>query len=202
MNPDTQTEREHILTLSGLAGSSRHYNGTDITIGRQETTQNDIVIPDRTVSRTHCKLVYKDGFGKRAAVPKEWIAFLMLFHPRLARKAKIGWLPVPLRMLVISFLVDQAFYLSDLGSTYGTFVRIRGEVPLTSGAVVSVGREAKLSVLELWENGGTESLTAFFARMGQDRSQIHRGDSDARAAIRLEIKQSEKGPATPQYELR
>jgi hypothetical protein len=53
---------------------------------------------DRAISRVHSKIIYKNGTEKlislnhslafkiKKPIPPEWIAFLMIFHPRLGSK--------------------------------------------------------------------------------------------------------------------
>lgn len=99
---------------------------------------------DRAISRIHCKINYKDGFKNRLGLKnktqiiEQFVAFLMNMHPRLGGTT--------LSLLNILFIANSAFrnlpkhlfakiwefhkapkkfYIADIGSIFGTFMKIK-----------------------------------------------------------------------------
>ncbi len=88
-----------------MVNSSRNTDHDDIIIGRQQSTPdgvipNDICLfySDRAISRVHCKIVTKfgkmakpllkfEGFKVPRTIPDNFVAFLMMGHPRLGAKS-------------------------------------------------------------------------------------------------------------------
>ena len=80
---------EYVVTPRGMVGSLRRGATGDITIGRQQLTEdgtrpNDIMrtAADRAISRTHCKIIYKHGFHSGPAMSEGFLEFLKLFSAR------------------------------------------------------------------------------------------------------------------------
>ncbi len=147
---------------------------------------------DRAISRTHCKIVYKNGFHTRPRVPEEWVAFFMLFHPRVGHKANLPWLPIPLRMMILRYLVETAFYLIDMGSTYGTYVRLKAphppcQQPLFKGLTVLFGNDVYLNVVEVWNESGNELDFGSFLQQEIAICQIHCQEEGLSAIIKEQL---------------
>ena len=69
----------------------------------QGVKPNDIMlsISDLAISRTHCRIIYEDGFpGQKRAVPKSFREFLKVFHD----KSNGIYLPRELRMLIYKYI--------------------------------------------------------------------------------------------------
>ena len=56
---------------------------------------NDILLPvnDLAISRTHCRIIYNQGFkgciiGEKKAMPKTWLEFFKAFHPKNINKGR------------------------------------------------------------------------------------------------------------------
>jgi hypothetical protein len=92
---------------------------------------NDIVLPasDRAISRIHCKIIYKDGFCVERPIPKYFLQFLMVTHNK---KSNSNWKFMPPHILrhVWQFLKPlNKFYLVDIGSVYGSYIRVKPTKP-------------------------------------------------------------------------
>lgn len=127
-----------------MVNTSRNTTNEDIVIGRQLATMisdhnkngreihpNDIVMPanDRAISRIHCKICYKDGFRVNRVIPNLNV-FLGCQHPR--SKSQWKYLPSYLFRLIRDFLQPEyKFYLVDVGSVCGTYVRVKPVAPQT-----------------------------------------------------------------------
>ena len=131
----------------------------DITIGRQQLTEdgtrpNDIMLTaaDRAISRTHCKIIYKHGFRTRRAMSEGFLEFLKLFSVRARAPASV-YLPRELRRLIFSYYREpHKFYITDVGSVYGTYIRITKESPaeVVKGQTFLVGADVTINVLDVW----------------------------------------------------
>ena len=86
---------------------------------------NDIMLTasDRAISRTHCKIITEHGF--KVGCTEELLAFLMAKHKRLGRNSAAKVLPQQIfRLIYDYFKPAKVFYLVDLGSVYGTYVKV------------------------------------------------------------------------------
>lgn len=142
------------VTLDGCAGSLRERHGFEVNIGRQKVTEegefpNDIVLPpsDRAISRTHCTLNYSN-FLKRE-VDQSWLAFLACYHPRAGRNSVFHCLPQPLFRYILDYLKEpRALTVTDLGSVFGTYLRITNteSYPLNSQQQFLIGKDLLLDI--------------------------------------------------------
>lgn len=89
-----------------------------------EIRPTDIVLPplDRAISRIHCKIAYKDGFRIRRKASDVFILFLFA-----VKKNNFAIPDVSLRAIWNFVRPKFAFYIVDIGSAQGTFVKIRYE---------------------------------------------------------------------------
>lgn len=129
------------MTPRGMVNSKRTRWKGDLLIGRQGVLDggfvpNDIVLAtdDLAVSRIHTRILYEDGFNRRAdgtpkkrMIPKLYMEFFKLFSDKhLARNPGQVYLPPELRMMVISWLrKPRNFYIQDMGSIHGTFIKLK-----------------------------------------------------------------------------
>mmetsp|Transcript_12442 Transcript_12442/g.23529 ORF Transcript_12442/g.23529 Transcript_12442/m.23529 type:complete len:334 (-) Transcript_12442:31-1032(-) len=154
----TQPPR-YTVTRDGVEGSQRSSTSYVVKIGRQQTNEhgerpNDIVLPpsDRAISRVHCLINYEAFFPGAMPLSPEWLAFLMISHPRLGRQSVFYNLPLALFRYVLTFLKEPPkLYLVDLGSICGTYVRVLNDSPveLNSGQYFLIGSDVLIEILEI-----------------------------------------------------
>lgn len=203
----TMEQTTFLVTPRGMVGSLRtppaveEFHG-DITIGRQAINEegmrpNDITlsISDLAISRTHCRIIYNYGFKSiKRKMQAEWLEFSKLFvHNRMAHKHV--YLPVHIRKLILSYLITpRHFYIQDMGSTHGTYVRMTDEPSLKQhqfvrkGQSYLIGADIYLNVVELQTNKDFithhkvaeyqeeklfKSMIRFFANEVQLGTEIH-----------------------------
>ena len=85
---------------------------------------NDILIEgeDTKVSRSHCRIFFSEALRTSYPLSIEMCAFLM---GRSARsRSIIPKLPRPIVSEVFTFLRTKNFYLQDLSTIYGTYLRV------------------------------------------------------------------------------
>ncbi len=55
-------------------------------------------------------------------IPRTWLEFFKVFHPKTLMKGGRKDLPLEIRRLIVSYLRDPpGFYVQDLGSIHGTY---------------------------------------------------------------------------------
>eukprot|EP01016_Furgasonia_blochmanni_P008491 TRINITY_DN13449_c0_g2_i3.p1 TRINITY_DN13449_c0_g2~~TRINITY_DN13449_c0_g2_i3.p1 ORF type:complete len:368 (+),score=55.88 TRINITY_DN13449_c0_g2_i3:61-1104(+) len=156
---DVTNPPEYVVTPRGMIGSHRNTDHDDLTIGRQHETvegiiPNDIILSteDRAISRIHCRLIYKYGFKIPRPIPDAFVAFLMMTHPRLGEKSPGKKLPAHLLRLIYSFFKDPLrFYIVDVGSAYGTYVKL-SQTPsqqIQKGNMFLIGADTHLSLIHI-----------------------------------------------------
>jgi pSer/pThr/pTyr-binding forkhead associated (FHA) protein len=110
---------------------------------------NDIVLPssDRAISRTHCTLDYSNFLRRR--VDEAWLAFLACYHPRLGRHSVFHALPQDMFRYILDFIKEpRAIQVSDLGSVFGTYLRITSSdsYPLSTHQQFLIGKDLLLDI--------------------------------------------------------
>ena len=90
--PIKSISSSYVVTPRGVLYSLRKETEGDVTIGRQQSTEtghrpNDVMLHpnDLTISRCHCRLIYKYGLFSKREVPEEFLAFCMMGHKRLGK---------------------------------------------------------------------------------------------------------------------
>jgi pSer/pThr/pTyr-binding forkhead associated (FHA) protein len=147
------------VTRNGVEGSYRFPAESVVKIGRQQVNDlgeqpNDIVLPpsDRAISRVHCAINYASFFPGLTPILPEWLAFLMISHPRLGRRSVFYDLPLSLFRYILAFLKEPPkLFLTDLGSVCGTYIRVLSESPaeLRTGQYFLIGSDVLIEVLEI-----------------------------------------------------
>lgn len=119
-----------------------------MTIGRQTVTEeqtrpNDIMLSvnDLAISRTHCRIIYKEGFlSRKRLVSDTWLEFSKLFssvrqHFFRGTPRKVTYLPKEIRRIVLMYLRPKRnFTIQDLGSVHGTYIQMSTAVALEKEA--------------------------------------------------------------------
>ena len=100
-------------------------------IGRQTVTEeghrpNDVMLSvnDLAISRTHCRIIYQDGFkSMKRKIPDGWLEFSKLFSR--ARASRTTFLPVDIRRIILKFVrLPRNFFIQDMGSVDGTYIQM------------------------------------------------------------------------------
>ena len=128
---------------------------------------------DRAISRIHCKIIYEDGFRVKRSMPKSFLTFLMMRHPRVGVKSYGRNLPVSIyrkiyayiKSLLLAFLLTDnnlepyKFWITDLGSVFGSYLRltIKQKSPLNKGEIYLIGSESLFYITEV-HNYGLEDM--------------------------------------------
>ena len=121
----------YIITYRGVVGSLRRQNNElnkEAIIGKEALDEkgcisNDILLNDRdsAISRVHCKLIYTHWF-KQKGISLDFLCFLIMNHRR------INHLPNHVLRNIMEFLRERKkLTMSDMGSIYGTFLKIKKE---------------------------------------------------------------------------
>jgi hypothetical protein len=150
----------------------------DLLVGRQPMTDNGVVVndivldtDDLAVSRVHFGILYEDGFNRRSdgspkkrMIPKLYIEFFKIFSDKhLARNPEQVYLPPELRMVVISYLRrPRSFYMQDMGSIHGTFVKMKHNEPkkLVRGLNFQLGgAEIYLNIIDVQLPSRNQQIT-------------------------------------------
>jgi len=156
---EKQFEDEYFLTPYGLRNSERNIDDFFVKIGRllmneKSEIQNDIILSDdRSISRCHCKIEYREGFKYIKNLPDEYCAFLMMNHPRLGCFSNVRPLPNHLLYNILSYLGNKRqFYIIDCGSVLGTYKKLKFNQPyqLKRTQIYSVGSESLIIVKEIY----------------------------------------------------
>ncbi|EAS04382.4 FHA domain protein (macronuclear) [Tetrahymena thermophila SB210] len=159
----------YYITPKGMVKSKKNTATDDIIIGRQESAKqpeltqngepneihpNDIVLPptDRAISRIHCKIIYKHGFHIPRLVPDDFFLFLK----GIKRSSFLVNIPqripdVVLRLIWKFVRPKNSFYIVDIGSAQGTFIKIRYDKSqiIEKGQVFLIGAETQFHILEV-----------------------------------------------------
>ncbi len=104
-----------------------------ISIGRQQINENgerpnDIMMypTDPSISRSHCKIYYKEYFDSLKVKDKEFSSIFMMTHPRFGKSSPGRLLGSEILSNVYSFLnTSPCLRLSDNGTIYGTYIKVR-----------------------------------------------------------------------------
>ncbi|KAL4454184.1 hypothetical protein ABPG74_012141 [Tetrahymena malaccensis] len=169
-NQDNSNQNNiYYITPKGMVKSKKNTATDDIIIGRQESAKqpepsqngepneihpNDIVLPptDRAISRIHCKLIYKYGFRIPRLVPDDFFLFLK----GIKRGSFLVNIPqripdVVLRLIWKFVRPKNSFYIVDIGSAQGTFIKIRYDKSqiIEKGQVFLIGAETQFHILEV-----------------------------------------------------
>ncbi|KRW99875.1 SMAD/FHA domain [Pseudocohnilembus persalinus] len=162
-NTNTQLNeqpQEYFINANGMKDTKKNTDNNDIIIGRQFSTTNDqqqeihpndIVLAsnDRAISRIHCKIIYKEGFLK-SNIQTDFQVFLGCTHKR----SNSIWKKMPcyLMQIVLDFVrPEKKFYLVDIGSVYGTFIRVKPEEPqmVMKGQIYLIGADTQFNVTDM-----------------------------------------------------
>ena len=149
---------DYFVTRTGLMNSLRTPQDGFVNIGRQQINEegkrpNDIMLPasDRAISRCHCRLDYSHWFHSRK-LPDEFVAFLMVGHPRLGVNSAFRDLPPQLFGFIYTFLkMPYELWLVDLGSVCGTYVKVSNDFPteLSRGQSFLIGSDISIDIDEV-----------------------------------------------------
>lgn len=145
------------ITTRGVFHSSRQPPDGFFRIGRQQLNElgqrpNDLILSpsDKAVSRSHCMIEYRQFINSLPTNSK--VAFLMGSHKRLGQKSIIQILPIELYKHIFSFFYQKVLpYLIDLGSIFGTYVKILNnqQLPLEIGMNFLVGTNINIEIEDL-----------------------------------------------------
>jgi hypothetical protein len=72
---------------------------------------------------------------------------------KIIGNSNVPFLPIPLRMIILRYLQEEkCFYLVDVGSIYGTYVKIKQYIStiLNKGETFLIGADVNLNIVELW----------------------------------------------------
>lgn len=150
---------EHYITPYGLIGTIRNISDYCVKIGRLQNDengmpQNDLILPsDRSISRCHCRIEYSDGFKYVRKLPDEYIALLMMNHPRLGSEINVPHMPHHLLYNILSYLHNKReFYLIDCGSILGTYIKLRFNERnyLNRTQIYAIGSEYLIIIKEIY----------------------------------------------------
>ena len=131
--PEAKRSREYVLTSNGVVKSKKNSATNCLIIGRLEKGEdglvpNDIILPqsDRAISRVHACLIYKFGFSRRK-IPNNFVTFLSGRYPKIGGEGcLVRRIPSYVMRRVYEFLrPEKNFYMSDLGSVMGTYIKLR-----------------------------------------------------------------------------
>ena len=101
------------------------------TVAEDKTRPNDIMLSvnDLAISRTHCRIVYSDGFlSHKRLVSAAWLEFSKLFSPLRRHFYRGSQLPVTYlprdiqRMILMYLRPKRNFQIQDMGSVHGTYI--------------------------------------------------------------------------------
>ncbi|CAG9335936.1 unnamed protein product [Blepharisma stoltei] len=143
------------VASKGLRGSRRDEKDGILKIGRGISDEwgnaiNDICLSsdDSAISRKHCELEYQFGF--KGTIPLNFFNFLLARLPKNESRSVWYNLPIEICILIFEFFKEPTgFYAKDLGSKFGTFIRIGDEgVVLKSNYGFRIGESAEFSILE------------------------------------------------------
>lgn len=153
--------KSYQVTPSGVKESPRVNKEQKVRIGRLQSSQygyNDIVLPqeDRFASRIHCYINYERFFSD--GIPPDWLAFLMGTHPKLGSKSPVKYLSVELCRYILEFLKQPKLFLVDLGSIWGTYIRLEEPVSLEPGMYFCIGEDTLIDVVQLTKTYTAKSL--------------------------------------------
>ena len=146
---EAEVEQVYYLTPFGLKGSRRRSKDQELKIGRMELDENgeisnDIFLGDRTVSRLHCRIEYKDGFKKVEPLSKSMLSLFMMNHWRLGRNLNVPHLDSLSIYNICTYMTKKRqFYLKDSGSVLGSFIRIKKNqsIEIKEGQILGIGNE-------------------------------------------------------------
>ena len=119
----------YIITMRGVVGSLRRPENDLIkeaffgrkALGEDGCISNDILLnqTDCSISRTHCKMVFTHWFKQKKISPS-FLCFLML------NQRRTNYLPKHILFNIMLFLHERKrLAMCDLGSVFGTFLRVR-----------------------------------------------------------------------------
>jgi hypothetical protein len=151
---ETEIHKVYYITPFGLKDTQRDAIDFEVKIGRMqldenENISNDIILLDRSISRFHCKIDFKDGFKKIDPLPEEFLAIFMMNHPRLGQNINVKNLDQLNLINICSYMkIKREFRIQDSGSILGTYIRLKRNhvVPLKMGQIFSIGSEFTLVV--------------------------------------------------------
>jgi hypothetical protein len=191
--------QQFVLTHKGIVGSDRNTAPTSVIIGRlgllnEDIRPNDIVLAssDTSISRVHCALFYKHVFKKRN-ISRRFLTFLS------GRLERVGGPLCPIRRLnpyclkrIYDFLNPSCkLYAIDLGSTIGTFKRLRyqQEHAMESGEKLLIGDTYNMNVNYVCnlssQSTSIEQLYHFLAEEAEEKLQIHGLDREQLRTLEL-----------------
>jgi hypothetical protein len=96
-----------------------------------------LVLPpnEKAISRLHCKIETEEGFGKTELIEQDFLTLLFVSKKRL---------PFQAIKLIREFVrLTPKFYLVDMGSSSGTYIRVRPdrERDISSESIYLIGAE-------------------------------------------------------------
>lgn len=149
---------EYYCFQGGVYKSGKNTLDNGVMIGRLHKRNgvipNDIIVEaDMSVSRIHCRVVTKYGFQTNYVFSKKLLAFLLCISKRKVHKVSIN----ALRLIVQYLTPEKGFYLQDLGSCVGTYIKLRSKEDrvLSIGSSLLIGFEAKLTVVWIKNTANT-----------------------------------------------
>lgn len=109
------------------------------------------------VSHRHCQLILKEGWKKPRRLTLDFLEFL-----KVASRKNNPWSQLPhelYRLIYSMFDFRPKFYIQDLGSKYGTFLRLTAKTELQEGMVFTPGYNSLFKVVKIRKNTHIDSIT-------------------------------------------
>ena len=159
--PLEKIQTKFYVTNKGMIGSLRKDIDGDVKIGRQQMTDdgyrpNDIILnpEDTAISRSHCRLIYKNGLFSSSSIGRTFIHFLFMSHPRLGRYSYGRHIPLSIYRHIFSYLKPRrVFLIQDLGSIYGTYIRVKSPRKISRSCSILIAPEISVNILGAYNSG-------------------------------------------------
>lgn len=165
---------EYYCFEGGVHKSNKNTADYGVIIGRlherDNLVPNDIILEaDMSVSRIHCRVITKYGFQTNYVFTRRLLTYFYCIGKLKDRK-----MPLAASRLIVQYLTPvRGFYLQDLGSCLGTYIKLRTkeENLLNIGSTMLIGFEAKLTVV--WVKNTTEPYVKMPKKLNINAKNAH-----------------------------
>lgn len=136
--------KNYYIFENGTYNSKKNTKNKNIFIGRLEKLKkyfpNDIIIPNKTISRLHCQLINKNYFKKKSLLKKKYLYMINFLKKKNINNSII--------YIIFKYLIPKkGIYLQDLNSITGTYLKLRQKFQIKEGDNFLLGAEANFNVI-------------------------------------------------------